>query len=99
MPLLNEGMAAPGMNSMRSGSNILMKCCAMLGVLLCLATAKAFSPSDRGGILKVVINDTIQPVSEEFIARALDEAGRRQADAVLIDMNTPGGLLDSTRKI
>lgn len=50
-------------------------------------------------ILKVVVDDTIQPISEEYIARAIAEAGRRHDQAVLIEMNTPGGLVDSTRQI
>ncbi len=50
-------------------------------------------------ILKVVVNDTIQPISEEYIARAIAEASRRGDQAVLIEINTPGGLVDSTREI
>ncbi len=50
-------------------------------------------------VLKVVVNDTIQPISEEYIARAIDEAHRRGDQAVLIELNTPGGLVDSTRQI
>src|SRR6202045_4611845 len=50
-------------------------------------------------VLKVVVNDTIQPITEEYIARALDEARRKNDQAVLIEINTPGGLVDSTRKI
>jgi membrane-bound serine protease (ClpP class) len=50
-------------------------------------------------ILKVVINDTVQPVTAERIERALEQAAARKDDAVLIDLNTPGGLLESTREI
>jgi membrane-bound serine protease (ClpP class) len=50
-------------------------------------------------VLKVVVNDTIQPVTEEYISRAIDEAQRRNAQAVLIEINTPGGLVESTRHI
>jgi membrane-bound serine protease (ClpP class) len=50
-------------------------------------------------VLKVVVDDTIQPISEEYIARALAEAARRNDQAVLIEMNTPGGLVSSTREI
>ncbi len=50
-------------------------------------------------ILKIVVNDTIQPISEEYIARAIDEAGRRNDQAVLIEITTPGGLVESTRHI
>ena len=36
---------------------------------------------------------------QEYIARAIDEAERRNDQAILIEINTPGGLVDSTRKI
>jgi membrane-bound serine protease (ClpP class) len=50
-------------------------------------------------VLKIVVDDTIQPVSEEYIARAVAEAARRHDDALLIEINTPGGLIESTREI
>jgi membrane-bound serine protease (ClpP class) len=50
-------------------------------------------------ILKVVVDDTIQPITEEYIGRAMDEAQRHGDQAILIEINTPGGLVDSTRKI
>ena len=58
-----------------------------------------FSLPASAQILKVVINDTIQPISAEYIARAIDEAHRRNDQAVLIEINTPGGLVSSTREI
>jgi membrane-bound serine protease (ClpP class) len=56
------------------------------------------SPSSAE-ILKIIVNDTIQPITEEYIARAIDEAARRGDQAVLIEINTPGGLVESTRQI
>lgn len=50
-------------------------------------------------VLKIVINDTIQPITEEYIARAIADAQRGHDQALLIELNTPGGLLDSTREI
>ena len=50
-------------------------------------------------VLKIVLNDTIQPITEEYISRALAEAHTRNAQAVLIEINTPGGLVSSTRDI
>ena len=50
-------------------------------------------------MLKIVVNDTIQPITEEYIARALTEADRSKDQALLIELNTPGGLLESTRNI
>ena len=50
-------------------------------------------------ILKITVNDTIQPITDEYIGRAIDEAKQRGDKALLIELNTPGGLLDSTRDI
>ena len=50
-------------------------------------------------VLKIVVNDTIQPISDEFIGRALNKADQERDRAVLIELNTPGGLADSTRHI
>lgn len=50
-------------------------------------------------VLKIVVDDTIQPISAEYIARAVQEAARRNDQALLIQINTPGGLVDSTREI
>ena len=50
-------------------------------------------------VLKIEVNDVIQPVTVEYIGRAFETAAANHDQAVLIEMNTPGGLLDSTRKI
>ena len=50
-------------------------------------------------VLKIVVNDAIHPITEEYIARALTEADRNKDQALLIELNTPGGLLESTRNI
>ncbi len=48
-------------------------------------------------ILKLTIHDTIQPITADYLQRGLDTAARDHAQAVLISLGTPGGLLDSTR--
>ncbi len=53
----------------------------------------------RADVIKIVVHDMIHPVSEEFIGRAVDYAAAQHADAVLIELATPGGLVDSTRDI
>jgi membrane-bound serine protease (ClpP class) len=50
-------------------------------------------------ILRIHIDGTIQPIAAEQISRAVDAAQARHAAALLIEINTPGGLLDSTREI
>lgn len=46
-----------------------------------------------------VLHDTIQPVSADEVTRALDRANSDGAQALLIDMDTPGGLVDSMRSM
>lgn len=46
---------------------------------------------------KVVLDDTIQPVSAGVLERALAKANSDGAAALLVEMNTPGGLVDSMR--
>jgi len=50
-------------------------------------------------ILRLHIDGTIHPIAAEEISRAVDAAAQRHASALLIELNTPGGLLDSTREI
>ncbi len=71
----------------------------ILRIGLYVATIAACLTPASAQILKVVVDDTIQPISQEYISRAIDEAHRRNDQAVFIEMNTPGGLVSSTREI
>ena len=46
---------------------------------------------------ELVLKDTIQPVSSDELARAITQANGDGAHALLIEMDTPGGLVDSMR--
>ena len=48
---------------------------------------------------KFVLDDTIQPVSAGELVRALALANSDGSAALLIEMDTPGGLLDSMREM
>jgi len=76
-----------------------MKSIPIFRILFALIAALALSSVSSAEILKIVVNDTIQPVTQEYIARAIDEAARRNDQAILIEINTPGGLVESTRHI
>jgi membrane-bound serine protease (ClpP class) len=58
-----------------------------------------FAAPTRAEVLKIVINDTIHPMTLEYVERALAQAQQENAKAVLIEINTPGGLLDPMRQI
>ena len=57
------------------------------------------SAACQAQVVKVVIHDTIQAATEERIQRALDRASQQNAEAVLIELNTPGGVMDAMRGI
>ncbi|MBZ5654268.1 MAG: nodulation protein NfeD [Acidobacteriia bacterium] len=68
-------------------------------LLLSFFVAFLLTGSSAADVLKIVVDDAIQPVTAEYIARALDAAAANHDQAVLIQINTPGGFLDSTDEI
>jgi len=68
-------------------------------VLLAFSAAISAESAGRQEVVKVVVDDTIQPISQEYISRAIDLAQQDHAEAVLLELYTPGGLVDSTREI
>lgn len=66
--------------------------------LLALFAGLLSFPADAG-IVKIVVADLIHPITEEFIDRAITHAEETDAEALLIEMRTPGGLETSTREI
>ncbi len=66
----------------------------LLAVLACLLPATAASR-----IVAVDVDGMIHPVTAEILGHAIQQAEREQAAAVLIRLNTPGGLMEATREI
>ncbi len=71
----------------------------LLRFFFAFLTTLALAASCSADVLKITINDVIQPITVEYIGRALDAAAANHDQAVLIEINTPGGLLDATRNI
>lgn len=67
--------------------------------ILFFSLISLFAMSASAEVLKIVVNDTIHPITAEYIGRALDAAAANHDQAVLIEINTPGGFLDSTDEI
>src|SRR5438552_12544560 len=66
---------------------------------LIAASSLLFALTANGSVLRIRVNDMIHPISDEYIGRALADAARAHDSAVIIDLSTPGGLIDSTRSI
>ncbi len=50
-------------------------------------------------VVKLVLADTIQPVSAGMLERAIAQAHAKGAEALLVELDTPGGMLESTREM
>ncbi len=65
-----------------------------------LAAARQDSPiSDRPLVYAADVDALIHPVSAEFIAQTIERANADEAELVVLTLQTPGGLVDSTRAI
>src|SRR5579863_7013445 len=67
----------------------------LLAVLAASVSAEPVNPK----VIAVSVGGVVHPVTVEIIGHAIDQAERENAAAVLMRLNTPGGLLDATREI
>ncbi len=69
----------------------------------CSQTDKqSISPSSEGSgkqVFLAPVDAAITPIIAEYIARVIDTASQAGAEAVIIRLDTPGGLVDSMREI
>ncbi len=71
--------------------------CLVLALIALIAPIVVAAPS--GEVLVVRVKSAIHPVSAELIADAVKEADRTGAAALVIELDTAGGLMISTREI
>jgi membrane-bound serine protease (ClpP class) len=64
-------------------------------LVLVLASALSLGFSQKAYVIK--IDGSINPASAGFLHRAVLDATEKQAECLIIELNTPGGLLKSTR--
>lgn len=77
------------------------------GISLVLAIAMSFLflpaqnfSSSANEIFILDLNDvTINPVTADYLIHGIDQAQKKNADCLIVKLDTPGGLLDSTHKI
>ncbi|MDE2717615.1 MAG: nodulation protein NfeD [Chloroflexota bacterium] len=55
--------------------------------------------ADGSSVLVIEVDGNIEPLTADRIARGIDEARGKGASLVVIQLDTPGGLLESTREI
>ena len=65
-------------------------------VVLLISSLAAFS---RGEVVHLVLDGSINPVSKDLVLRAIAQAEEEEAQLLVIELNTPGGLGESMRDI
>ena len=65
-----------------------MRIAILLGLAVCAQAQR---------VIAVNVDSIIHPVTAEIISHAIDQASRENASAVLLRLNTPGGLMDAMR--
>ena len=88
----------------RQGRNLLLRASVFFLLLFVIvgykvSTANGEPSPQAGKIVEIEINGSINPSTVDYIKTALLEARAQDARALLILMDTPGGLLNSTKDI
>jgi membrane-bound serine protease (ClpP class) len=74
----------------------------LAALLLLTGVALAQEPPDdsaAGPVVHIRVDSIIHPVSSEFIRESLEKAEETDASALVIELSTPGGLMESTNEI
>lgn len=85
------------MDSKSRVSRFSLRFAAMLALLF--VSGGLFAQSRQPLVEKFILDDTIQPVSAGELDRAIGRANADNAAALLIEINTPGGLVESMRRM
>jgi membrane-bound serine protease (ClpP class) len=67
-----------------------MRIAFLLGLAMCAQAQR---------VIAVNVDSIIHPVTVEIISHAIDQASHENAAAVLLRLNTPGGMIDASREI
>lgn len=92
---ITRGRNSPGRFAMVTSPSVSLVL-ALVSLCALLPTAAA----ERRAVLLIALEDEpITPATARFIERAIAQAEREQAECLVIVLDTPGGLADSTREI
>lgn len=81
---------APALQIRRKGARLVLAGTLALSLVYAVAATEV-------GLIKV--NGTIVPATVTYLQRAIDAAGQRHDACLIIELDTPGGLLESTKQI
>jgi len=95
-----SAILAGGMVERKTEAPPLFRALGWLGMaILLLYGPPARADSSSGEILRLRISSIIHPVAADFLAETLAEADREGAAAIVLELDTPGGLMTSMREM
>ncbi len=68
-------------------------------IFACLLLFSTFPAAQESEVLVIGIDGAINPASADYIKTGIQKAQSMDAECLVIELNTPGGLLNSTREI
>ena len=69
------------------------------GIILLFSLGFLPAQADSAHVIQVDVEHVIHPLTVEIVQQAIKQAGEEDAAAVLLRMNTPGGLLSATKEV
>ncbi len=67
--------------------------------LICSLSSFALSEKNSKEVIVITVNGVINPVASEYIGKNIEKANGKNAEALIIELDTPGGLDTSMRDI
>ena len=71
----------------------------LLFISIFLALSPGDCPAEQDEMYLIVVSDAITPGISDFLVNALKQASQNNAAGIIIQLDTPGGLAESMRKI
>ncbi len=93
-PVPNRGAVSPFRKLLRGLALLIFAAIFLAGLI-----GPVQAQSTDAAALSVEINGVINPVKVRYLERALEYAKESSAPLLIVHLNTPGGLLESTREI
>jgi len=78
---------------------MLKRTLALLTFLSLFLSFPLFSQEQKKDVLVITVNGVINPASAEYIGKSIKRANEQKSEAVVIELDTPGGLDTSMRDI
>lgn len=78
---------------------MLKRTLALLTFLSLFLSVPLFSQEQKKDVLVITVNGVINPASAEYIGKSIKKANEQKREAIVIELDTPGGLDTSMRDI